>query len=94
MRQLSNKGSIGEIMIDRLLLLKCIENLDKRISLNLKNDNENGTEIHNAYMGEFRRIVNEMPDEKPKDRLSLGFEIGIWSELAIILILLKLSGTI
>lgn len=45
-------------------------------------------------MDEFRQHVIDMPDVKPKDRLLLGFEIGLWTELVIILIVLKITGTI
>ena len=45
-------------------------------------------------MEKFRLQVINMPDVKPKDRLLLGFEIGLWTELVIFLIILKITGVI
>ena len=57
-------------------------------------ESEAGKEIHKSYMHLFKLYVSNMEEEKPKDRLILGFEIGLWTELVIILFVLKITGTI
>ena len=79
-------------MIDKYKLLEWLNSFDNDIQNSV--ESEAGKEIHKSYMNLFRIYVSNMKEEKPKDRLILGFEIGLWTELVIILFVLKITGTI
>lgn len=79
-------------MIDKYKLLEGLNTFDNDIQNSV--ESEAGKEIHKSYMNFFRNYVSNMKEEKPKDRLILGFEIGLWTELVIILFVLKITGTI
>jgi hypothetical protein len=79
-------------MINKYELLAMLNIFDNEIQNSVKS--EAGKAIHKRYMDLFRSYVTDMKEEKPKDRLILGFEIGLWTELVIILFVLKITGTI
>ena len=79
-------------MINKHELLAWLNIFDNEIQNSIKS--EAGKAIHKRYMDLFRSYVIDMEEEKPKDRLILGFEIGLWTELVIILFVLKITGTI
>ena len=79
-------------MINKYKLLEWLNTFDNDIQNSVKS--EAGKAIHKSYMDLFRSYVRGMKEEKPKDRLILGFEIGLWTELVIILFVLKITGTI
>lgn len=79
-------------MIDKLKLLEKLNTFDDYILNRVKS--EDGKAIHKSYMDLFRYYVRNTKEEKPKDRLILGFIIGLWTELVIILFALKITGTI
>lgn len=79
-------------MINKYKLLEWLNTFDNDIQNSV--ESEAGKEIHKRYMDLFRSYVIDMEEEKPKDRLILGFEIGLWTELVIILFVLKITGTI
>lgn len=79
-------------MIDKWKLLEWLNKVDDDIQNNVKS--EAGKEIHKSYMDLFKSHVRKMEEEKPKDRLVLGFIIGLWTELVIILFVFKITGTI
>ena len=79
-------------MINKWKLLEWLNTFDEDIQNSV--ESEAGKEIHKSYMNLFRIYVSNMKEEKPKDRLILGFEIGLWTELVIILFVLKITGTI
>ena len=92
MRQLSVSQSVGGNMINKYKLLEWINTFDNDLQNSI--ESEEGKEIHKSYMNLFRIYVTDMKEEKPKNRLILGFEIGLWTELVIILLVLKITGTI
>jgi hypothetical protein len=79
-------------MINKYKLLEWLNTFDNDIQNSVKS--EAGKAIHESYMNLFRHHVRNMKEEKPKDRLILGFIIGLWTELVIILFVLKITGTI
>lgn len=79
-------------MIDKWKLLEKLNTFDDYMLNNVKS--EDGKAIHKSYMYLFRSYVSGMKEEKPKHRLILGFIIGLWTELVIILFALKITGTI
>lgn len=79
-------------MINKYKLLEWLNTIDNDIQNNLKS--EAGKSIHKSYMELFKSYVSNMKEEKPKDRLILGFGIGLWTELVIVLFLLIITGKI
>ena len=79
-------------MIDRIELIIWTFEIERQVYHT--SHSEETKKVHRDYMELFRAHVMNMPDVKPKDRLLLGFEIGLWTELIIFLIIFKLTGTI
>lgn len=79
-------------MINKYELLAWLNIFDNEIQNSV--ESEAGKEIHKSYMHLFKLYVSNMEEEKPKNRLILGFGIGLWTELVITLFVLKITGTI